>query len=729
MAEKELSQYPAIGQIGSSTQLAVIEAGRNAQAPASVLGVFVDGQIDASGLPADVEALKAGQAGGAIGESTWARLISVEPGISQPIGAQADISMTTDSGSHVDPIKPGGQVVPNYGRFVRRSVAAQGWEWLRGDILLDKADRSEVETLDTKLDNTVRTVALDVPYEINFADEDGYTDKGLSEGIIDLKTVMLANSSLIGTTGAFSLVDADGYFVDVVDPNGVAGLVRDASSVGLNTSLSIQDDDGYVVELVTPEGVVSASDDASLYGARNASNLDAARGIASQINSVSTPVGYDYTHFAVYGQSLSNGTEGWPALSRTQPYNNVMVGGSVRQASIGSASFAPVGGNSAFQPLVANVMSTSMAVLTDAEVAALSPGNGAFGETVAEGLVNSLKKLHNLRKGVMDDSISFVASSSGVGGRTIAQLTKGASPNIWNVLVGHSQAAKANASSEGKTYGVGALVWLQGENDYPSSTRQAHKAALAQLWSDFKVDVAAGVAAQPLPPVMLMYQTGASFTSDGNGMDTALAVGQAQLEFSEENSDVYLVGPVYPYTDKHTSPTANGHLDSNGYRWWANMAAKVAYKVLELRQGWKPLSPRNVAVAGRKLSIDFHVPEPPLAFDTPYLSYTPTDFADKGFTVRDSIGVVPVSSVRIVFDTIVELTLSRDLVGAAYIRYADKTYHDGNGCLRDSDSFVAPDRYVYQAGSGQYPEANIAELVDKPYPMHNWCVAFNLKIQ
>ncbi|HEL7748752.1 TPA: hypothetical protein UL761_000256 [Stenotrophomonas maltophilia] len=622
------------------------------------------------------------------------------------------------------------------GAFVLNGVGAgqyrwdgSAWQFLREDTLAGKADRGDLSNLELKFDNTVRTVALDVPYEVNFADEDGYSDKGLGEGIIDLKTVMLANSTLIGTTGAFSLVDPDGYFIEVVDPTGGSGLVRDAAAVGLNTSLSVRDDDGYVVELLSSEGAVSKTDDASLYGVRNASNLDASRSVASQINSESTAVVYDYTHFPVYGQSLSNGTEGWPALSKAQPYNNVMVGGSVRQASIGSAAFTPVGGSSAFQPLVGNVMSTSMAVLTDAEVAALPPGNGAFGETVAEGLVNSLKKLHNLRKGVADDSIAFVASSSGVGGRTIAQLTKGASPNIWNVLVGHAQAAKANAVSAGKSYGIGAFLWLQGENDYPSATKAGYKASLKQLWSDFKADVATAVSGQQLPPVMLMYQTGASFTSDGNGLDTALSVGQAQLEFNDENSDVYMVGPVYPYTDKHTSPTANGHLDSNGYRWWANLAAKVAYRVLELRQGWKPLSPRKVAVAGRTISIDFHVPEPPLAFDMPYLANAATDFPSKGFTVRDSVGVVPLSGVRIVFDTIVELTLSRDLVGPAYVRYADKTYHDGNGCLRDSDSFVAPDRYVYQAGSGQYPEANIAELVDKPYPMHNWCVAFNLKIQ
>jgi len=681
----------------------------------------LDSKIDTTNAAVNtrIDGLEAAQSSDAIYAATWAEL-AASTGSFTGQGA----FVTNDSGTHTDPVS--GQPVANLGQY-RWTGAA--WQWLRADMLVEKADKTEVSALETKLDNTVRSTALDVPYEVNFADDDGYSDKGLGQGILDLKTVMLANASLIGTTGAFSLVDSDGYYVEVVDNTGVAGLVKEAEAFGLDTGLSVQDDDGYVVEIVDPDGAVAASDDTTLYAARNAANIDASRSVAAQINSVATPVAYDYTHFPVYGQSLSNGTEGWPALSKTQPYNNVMVGGSVRQASIGSAAFSPVGGNSAFQPLVANVMSTSMAVLTDAEVAALPPGNGAFGETVAEGLVNSLKKLHNLRKGVIDDSIAFVASSSGVGGRTIAQLTKGASPNIWNVLVGHSQAAKANAVSAGKSYGIGAFLWLQGENDYPSTSKASYKAALSQLWSDFKVDVAGGVAGQQLPPVMLMYQTGASFTSDGNGLDTALSIGQAQLEYSEENSDVYMVGPVYPYTDKHTSPAANGHLDPNGYRWWANLAAKVAYRVLELRQGWKPLSPRKVAAAGRTISIDFHVPEPPLVFDTPYLAYTPTDFADKGFTVRDSVGVVAISAVRIVFDTIVELTLVRELVGAAYVRYADKTYHDGNGCLRDSDSFVAPDRYVYQAGTGQYPEANIAALVGKPYPMHNWCVAFNLKIQ
>ncbi|MCD7099129.1 sialate O-acetylesterase [Stenotrophomonas sp. MMGLT7] len=93
---------------------------------------------------ADVEALKAAQSGGVIGESTWERLITVEPGISQPIGAQADIPQESDSGSHVDPIKPGNQVVRNYGRFVRRTDAPDGWEWLREDTLVERASLRQI---------------------------------------------------------------------------------------------------------------------------------------------------------------------------------------------------------------------------------------------------------------------------------------------------------------------------------------------------------------------------------------------------------------------------------------------------------------------------------------------------------------------------------------------------------------------------------------------------------
>ncbi|MEN6735071.1 hypothetical protein ABFC25_28785, partial [Klebsiella pneumoniae] len=86
-------------------------------------------------------------------------------------------------------------------------------------------------------------------------------------------------------------------------------------------------------------------------------------------------------------------------------------------------------------------------------------------------------------------------------------------------------------------------------------------------------------------------------------------------------------------------------------------------------------------------------------------------------------GTLSIASAEIVADTVVKLTFSRKAVGTVKIWYADKTSHNGNGCLKDSDPFRATENYVYTEGSGQYADENIPELVDKPYPLNNWAWA------
>lgn len=137
MAEKELSQYPAIGQIGSSTQLAVIEAGRNAQAPASVLGAFVDGQLDASGIPAEVEALKAGQQTSAIYADTL-----------------ADLQALTGT------YEGQGAFVMNGGGAGQYRWDGSAWQFLRADMLALKADKAVVATVSADVDDLKEMVTI-----------------------------------------------------------------------------------------------------------------------------------------------------------------------------------------------------------------------------------------------------------------------------------------------------------------------------------------------------------------------------------------------------------------------------------------------------------------------------------------------------------------------------------------------------------------------------------------
>ncbi len=102
---------------------------------------------DATDILDRVSALEDGQSAVAIVESTWARLISTEPGLSAPVGTGADIPEQSDAGSHVDPIKAGGQVVPNAGRYVRRNSQPSGWEWLAANTLSSKANKVDVDNI------------------------------------------------------------------------------------------------------------------------------------------------------------------------------------------------------------------------------------------------------------------------------------------------------------------------------------------------------------------------------------------------------------------------------------------------------------------------------------------------------------------------------------------------------------------------------------------------------
>lgn len=399
-----------------------------------------------------------------------------------------------------------------------------------------------------------------------------------------------------------------------------------------------------------------------------------------------------------------------------------MFGDSARPEGRQNGVFVPLGG-AALKPLKAVVQSRwTGAIMTDAEVAALAPGAGEEGETPEVAATNFARKLFLQYHGVATDSSRlFVVSNCGVSGRTIEQLSKGAVPDLYPRLPQAVSGVKGVATAEGATYCIPAILFMQGEYNYTGenggdNTKAGYKAKLKALAENWNTDLAYGLAAQSAPPAIITYQTGAGYTRDVND----LAIGMAQLELSEEESNWYMATPVYPYTDK------GGHLDSNGYRWLGVQLGKVLHRVVTLGQGWKPLSPRRVTVHKKEVLLDFHVPCPPLVFDTPYVALAANNYTDKGFRVIDSIGVVPLTSVSIINETMVKLVLSRALSTNPRVQYATQSTFAGNGNLRDSDDTVSADRYEYKAGSGQYPDTNIPALVNKPYPLHNWCVAFSL---
>lgn len=429
---------------------------------------------------------------------------------------------------------------------------------------------------------------------------------------------------------------------------------------------------------------------------------------------------WDFNHVIAYGQSLSSGWEGWPALSVARRHDSLMIGGSVHGTNENGPRFE-VAGTPAFQPLVATVMANGPKgeVLAPEAVAALPVGNAALGETVLEGALDFWRG-RQLARPEGKHPGRFVATSTGVGGRTIEQLSFG--QGLFERPRQAAQVAKRLAGEAGGTYGIVALLWLQGENNSVGNGTQDRRGYfdLTQaLQADFNREIVQGVAGQEAMPAVFTHQVGGIYVRDATNM----SIPMAQLDCAYALPDWFMVGPAYPVTEK------GGHLDPNGYRWLGQQFGKVIHRVLDLGEGWKPVHPMRATLRGTQVLVDFHVPHPPLVFSPCYVRTKATSFADGGFRVTDEAGEVGVIAAAVVGEVSVLLILERAPGADAVLWYADQTKHGGYGNLRDSDPTQATRDYEFHEGSGQYPGANQPELIGKPYPLWNWCIAFRTALE
>ncbi|HCU2227405.1 hypothetical protein G6547_20375 [Klebsiella pneumoniae] len=418
----------------------------------------------------------------------------------------------------------------------------------------------------------------------------------------------------------------------------------------------------------------------------------------------------------------------FPAVSKAPKYGNLMLGNSVRPASASKNEFAPLG-DAAFQPLKSVVQSVDGAtILTDAEQQALGRYAGNEGESPIVGAVNGFRR-HFLEKNAFsaDNSRLFVASAVGLSGQSIASLLD--DEKYYQRFVDCVTKAKALADSEGKSYSVTLLAFMQGERDYQDGTSKAvYKGLLGQLRTKMLATIRA-ITGQADDPVWLMYQTGYVYTPNPDNSPinaVTLPIGEAQYEFCQENKNCLMVGPNYQLPDKQ------GHLMTNGSRWMGCYFAKVADRVLNQRRPFQPLAPRDFYVIGNAIYNSFLVEHPPLKWQRPFRVGSRIDIANKGFRVfhniqADAAGIgteLTIASVEIVADTIVKIVCTTPPVGTVRVLYGSKQ-SEGQGMLTDSDDYVPDEVYEYDPQFTQWPEENIAELIGKPYPMENWCIAFS----
>lgn len=703
---------------------------------------------------------------------TWAQLVAV----TGSAGAGAEV-VPSDAGSHTDPVVGG--TVLNRGLY-KWSTSPAGWKRI-GEGLSSKADQT---TLASEIATRTDTVAwlqdrtggltagapFSILHSIPFATKILWGIKGASKkavAAIDDQLRFIANRFIVPSSGKYEIA-LDGQ----VTPHSISHRITDyvwaiigtsgKIAVALDRSMMLAVHKLQALQSISVLGYISFGDDLARLKARStdwgwavvgahekpvigvkdgdvhtayagssarismlyrdAQNQALARSITQRPHNAPVLVLDAIRQMIILdGQSLGTAQEGWPAKSKTPRSDCFMIGKSVRPQTSGTAAFTPIG-SSTLQPLIATVepQGTRTDVLSDVAVAALTAGDSAEGENSVVAVTNHVAKAWAERGGA--PARKWVAAATGVSGKTIEQLSKGASPNLYQRNIDAVTLHKSLADAASETSAVAALLWMQGEWNYDTShggdaTKTGYKAKLVQLRADLNADIAA-VTGQALPASFFTYQTSASFVDDTN----QLAIGMAQWEFARENAGCWMVGPIYPVTDK------GGHLDPNGYRWFGSLMSKVIRHVLVDRLDWRPLSPLWVEYKAGTVYLGLHVPAPPVQFSLPYVVNTATDFIAKGFRLTDDYGDVAISSVEIVGATVIAIKPARTLQSNPLLWAGSKTTFNGVTCVCDSDGMRSDDLYNYSAGSGDYVAANVVALIDKPYPLNNWLINFCLPI-
>lgn len=438
--------------------------------------------------------------------------------------------------------------------------------------------------------------------------------------------------------------------------------------------------------------------------------------------------------FGVYGQSLSTGQQTCPELSRVNYRGNLMIGD--REWA---ANQYNVAAGSSFSPLRARANNSQGNNYIPTDI-----NDQTCGETCGVNACNAMKRL-------FDDYIvelidrKFLDASFGAGGKSIELLSKNCPNNsgqIYAALEAAIDKIKAAADTENKTICCTVVLWMQGEwnesshedmgwfDGEPSThNKDDYKAYLIGGTTSEGVTVNGMVNDliatmmtkfhQDLPPIVLGSQMSEQWINY-----RSLPIMMAQLEASHETDKYIICSPTYRVTDR------NGHLDANGSRWLAEFYAKVWYKVVILGQEWKPLQPVSIKRNNKSVEIEFHVPCPPLVFDTLQVRSVP----NKGFSLWLNDADVTISNVSIVGNSVIIETNTDLMDGDLEVSYAGKGVKFGN--LRDSDPWKAFEVYKdldtiveNPAGVSYRPsfepkdeEGNV--IYNKPYPCQNFCVNF-----
>jgi hypothetical protein len=418
---------------------------------------------------------------------------------------------------------------------------------------------------------------------------------------------------------------------------------------------------------------------------------------------------WDWVGIVGTGQSLSVGALGTPVQpgGMSQPYNNLKL-------QLGSSNSAPP-----FDP-TASVL--QVVPLTEPlrgpppDYPSAYPRN-IDGETPHTAMADQITAMAMAAAAHDYVSVHTVVGESGQP-MTVIQKNPVNLPAVtgsqsvgraYDATLFEASALTRLATANGKSYGIGGIVITHGEADAGNGS---YANDLYTLLTNYNTDLLAITGQTAAIPMLVSQQD--SVPSDSGSVSVSAV--QQWLAGVQHPGEITCTGPKYQYS--YAVDTAHVHMGPVEYEKLGEKYAQVYFERQVLGHDWQPLQPISVSVNATVITIQFHVPVPPLQWDTtlppPHGTMIPEWAMGRGFEVTAASARQMITDVQIMGGDTVQITVANDLTGLRVVVGYAAIAEGGTpptdqtarwGLLKDSDPFV---------GS----VTNFAQP--------NWCVAFQV---
>jgi hypothetical protein len=369
---------------------------------------------------------------------------------------------------------------------------------------------------------------------------------------------------------------------------------------------------------------------------------------------------WDWNGVIGTGQSLSVGTgdrdepEDLVAVSISQPYGNLKL--------FDATPFGPDAGTNPY-PLDGSGVYSLVPLkepLRPHGFGDYEYPHDIYGETPQSGMANEWTFLSLGRKGP-----ALVSLHTAVGwvAHALSSIDATGTGKAYPASLTEARIFQRFATLAKKSFGYQAVILTHGESD---GDNPDYESGLAELATDYDRDLRA-ITGQSQSVLLLLSQQG-TFPIVGRPLST-LAQWRAGIDHP---GAIVCVGPKYQYAFGGLV-----HLDGAGYRRLGEKYAEVL-DAIDRGVDWRPLEPTSARLEGKAITVTFHVPTPPLAWDTtirsPHATMDPEWANGRGFevarTVDGGAANMTIEAADIAGDSVVLTLTDAPPPGDLFVRYA-----------------------------------------------------------